>query len=71
MADGKIYARGYDSGEIALVEPSAEEYLEISRFKQPERSRIQGWTHPIVANGSFYVRDQNALMCFDVKAEKQ
>ena len=71
MADGKIYARGYNSGEIALIDPTPEGYKEISRFMQPNKSKVQGWTHPIVANGGFYVRDQGLLLCYDVKAERE
>jgi outer membrane protein assembly factor BamB len=66
LADGKIYARGWNTGDIALIDPSPESYKEISRFKQPMKSKILGWTHPIVANGGFYVRDQDVLICFEV-----
>lgn len=68
-ADGKLYVRGYNSGEVALVDPSPDAYREISRFKQPQRSKIQAWPHPVVANGGFYLRDQQVLLCYDVKAK--
>jgi outer membrane protein assembly factor BamB len=70
FAEGKFYVRGYNSGEIALVEANPKAYKEVSRFKQPDRSKIAGWPHPIVANGGFYVRDQDVLICFDI-AESQ
>lgn len=66
FADGRLYVRGYNTGEIALVESSSEGYKESGRFKQPERSKIQAWPHPIVANGGLYLRDQGLLLCFDV-----
>jgi len=25
------------------------------------------WTHPVIANGRLYVRDQELLFCFDLK----
>lgn len=65
-ADGRLYVRGYNSGEMALVEPSPEGYREKGRFKQPERSKIQAWPHPVVANGGLYLRDQDVLLCYDV-----
>lgn len=67
-ADGKLYVRGYNlPGNIALVKLDPTEYKEISRFKQPHKSKIAGWPHPVVANGGFYIRDMDALICFDVK----
>lgn len=70
VADGMLYVRGYNMpGEIALVKPDPAGYKEVSRFKQPDKSKIQGWPHPVVANGGFYVRDQDVLICFDVKAK--
>jgi len=26
------------------------------------------WTHPVIANGHLYLRDQELVFCFDVKA---
>lgn len=69
VADGMLYARGW-KGDIALVEVNTQKYVEKGRFKQPLKSRTDGWPHPIVANGGFYVRDMDALLCFDVSAGK-
>jgi outer membrane protein assembly factor BamB len=69
MAEGKLYVRGYNSGAVALVEASPTEYKEISRFKQPNKSKTQGWPHPVVANGNFYIRDMDVLLCYDVKGK--
>jgi len=70
FADGRLYVRGHSSGEVALVEPSPEAYREKGRLKQAERSKIQAWPHPVVANGGLYLRDQGALLCYDVTAPK-
>ena len=67
-ADGRLYVRGHSSGEVALVGVSAEGYREKGRFKQPERSSISAWPHPVVANGGLYLRDQGILLCYDVSA---
>ena len=69
MAEGKLYVRGYNSGDIALVEADPEAYKEISRFKQPLKTKTTGWPHPAVSNGGFYIRDMDVLLCFDVKAK--
>jgi outer membrane protein assembly factor BamB len=68
FADGRIYARGH-AGDVALVEPSPAEYRERGRFKQPDRSAKPAWPHPVVANGGFYLRDMDTLLCYDVKAK--
>lgn len=67
-ADGLLFVRG-TRGEVALVEASPDGYREKGRFNQPERSKIQAWPPPVVANGRLYLRDQNVLLCYDIKAK--
>ncbi len=64
-ADGRLYLRGWN-GEVALAAVSPDKYEEKGRFKHPDKSKIQGWPHPVVANGKLYVRDMDTLLCFDV-----
>jgi hypothetical protein len=66
FADGRLYYRCED-GTVLLIEPSPKGYLERGRFRQPERSSEQAWPHPVVANGRLYLRDQDVLLCYDVK----
>jgi outer membrane protein assembly factor BamB len=68
FADGRIYYRT-EEGPIVLIEPSRKEYLERGRFTQPERTDKPAWAHPVVANGKLYIRDQDTLFCYDVKAK--
>jgi outer membrane protein assembly factor BamB len=68
LADGRIYYRQED-GTMILFEPSPKEYLERGRFLQPDRSSKPDWPHPVVANGKLYLRDQDVLLCYDVKAK--
>jgi outer membrane protein assembly factor BamB len=65
-ADRRIYVRGHKGGEVALVEPSPIEYREKGRFTQPDRSEINAWPHPVIANGGLYLRDQQNLFCYDI-----
>ena len=67
-ADGRLYVRGHNSEDVALVEPSPEGYREKSRFSQPERSESRAWPHPVIANGALYLRDEGVLLCYDVGA---
>ncbi len=68
FADGRLYLRSED-GPIILIEPSKEEFVERGRFEQPERTSLPAWAHPILANGKLYIRDQDLLLCYDVKAK--
>lgn len=71
-ADGKLYLLEEGSGTVALIDASPEGFKEHGRFKlapQTTQRNPKGkvWTHPVVANGKLYLRDQELLFCFDVK----
>jgi hypothetical protein len=56
-----------------LIEASPDGWKEHGWFKVPRQtnlSRKRGriWTHPVVANGRLYLRDQDLIFAFDVKA---
>jgi hypothetical protein len=67
MADGRLYLRA-EGGTMILIEPSREKLIVRGRFEQPDRSSVPAWAHPTIANGKLYVRDQDLLLCYDVKA---
>lgn len=54
---------------IALVEATPEAYKEKGRFDQPDRSNKNSWAHPVICGGKLYLRDQDVLLCYDVKAK--
>jgi outer membrane protein assembly factor BamB len=67
-ADGMLYLRKEeDEGTLALVEPSLAGYQEKSRFNQQDRSKKNSWPHPVIAGGKLYIRDQDVLLCYDLK----
>jgi outer membrane protein assembly factor BamB len=68
LADGLLYYRTED-GTVLLIEPSPKSYVERGRFEQPDRSSKPAWPHPVLANGKLYLRDQDVLLCYDVKAK--
>jgi outer membrane protein assembly factor BamB len=68
MAENRLYLRT-ERGELILIEPNREGYVERGRFQQPDRTREQAWTHPVIANGKLYVRDQDVLFCYDISAK--
>jgi len=68
-ADGMLYCRN-ESGPMTLVEASPDACHIKGRFQQPDRSGKNAWPHPVIANGMLYLRDQDVLLCYDVRAEK-
>ncbi len=68
LADGRLYYRA-ESGAMLLIEPSPKQYIERGRFDQPDRSKQPAWPHPVIANGKLYLRDQDVLLCYDIKAK--
>jgi outer membrane protein assembly factor BamB len=70
-ADGRLYVRNEGGkGTMTLVEANPEKYVEHGRFDQPNRSGANAWSHPVVANGKLYIRDQDVLLCYDVKDKR-
>ena len=65
-ADGRLYIR-YADGWVVLADATADQYKEISAFKVPNKGNT--WAHPVVVSGKFYVREREALYCYDVKAK--
>jgi outer membrane protein assembly factor BamB len=69
-ADGRLYCRNEGGqGTVYLVEADPKKYVERGRFNQPDRTKEQAWAHPVIANGKMYIRDQDVLLCYDVKAK--
>lgn len=67
FADGHIYHRGED-GTMCLVEATPTGHKEKGRFTQPDRSTNKAWAYPTVAGGKLYLRDWDALLCYEIKA---
>jgi outer membrane protein assembly factor BamB len=65
LADGRLYLRS-EEGEMLLIEPDRERFVERGRFEQSDRSESPAWTHPVIANGKLYVRDQDVMFCYDI-----
>ena len=68
LADGRLYYRMED-GTVVLIEPNPKQYAECGRFDQPDRSAQPAWPYPVIANGKLFIRDQDVLLCYDVKAK--
>ena len=69
-ADGHLYLR-YSDGVLALAKASPDAYEEISTFKIPGSGERPSWSHPVIVGGKLYLREQDRVLCYDVKAKDQ
>jgi outer membrane protein assembly factor BamB len=68
-ADGMLYFREEKTGTMILVAALPSGYSEKGRFEQTDRSSEMAWPHPVIAGGKLYLRDQDRLLCYDVKGD--
>jgi outer membrane protein assembly factor BamB len=66
-ADGHLYFR-YEDGTMALIEANPKEYKVTGKFKIAINNG-KSWPHPVIAGGKLYLRDQNELICYNIKQE--
>jgi outer membrane protein assembly factor BamB len=74
-AEGRLYCYGESDGRVSLVPAKPEAFQVQGQFKIPRETNIPRqagriWTHPVVANGRLYLRDQDLLFCYDVKEQQ-
>ena len=73
VANDRLYLYSED-GEVALLIPNPEKWDEVGTFTLPETSKLRAtlpnfraaaiWTHPVIANGRLYLRDQELIFCY-------
>ncbi len=69
FADGRLYLRAEEGpGTVAIIDASPEGWKERGRFDQPDRTDRNSWTHPVIAGGRLYIRDQDLLLAYDIKS---
>jgi outer membrane protein assembly factor BamB len=71
-AGGMLYCYSEKDGTTALVLATPDGWREKGRFTIPRHTKRREynnniWTHPVVANGRLYLRDQELIFCYDVK----
>ena len=66
-ADGNLYCFS-ENGVVGLVEATPTGYKEKGRFRIAQ-GNLPTWTHPVVAGGRLYLRDQDMIYAYDVRAK--
>jgi outer membrane protein assembly factor BamB len=65
-ADGHLYILS-ENNVVGLVEASPSGYREKGRFPVPDQG-WSSWAHPVVSGARLYIRDQEILASYDVRA---
>ncbi|MEZ6122306.1 MAG: PQQ-binding-like beta-propeller repeat protein [Planctomycetaceae bacterium] len=71
-ADGMLYCLDEGSGTCVLIKATTSGWEEHGRFvlepqTKQRSSKGKVWTHPVIANGRLYLRDQEIINCYDVR----
>lgn len=72
-ANGQLYLLEETSGTLTLIDASPDGWKEHGSFLLEPQSQQRSkdgriWTHPVVSHGKLYLRDQEFIVCYDVKA---
>ena len=65
-ADSNLIFR-YENGLVMLIEATPTGYKEKGKFAIPNGSELS-WPYPAVAQGKLFIRDQDRLLVYDIKA---
>jgi outer membrane protein assembly factor BamB len=65
FADGNIIFRSAD-GTVAMFQATPKEF-QLKGTLEPEFQEGKSWAHPVVVGGRLYLREQEKLMCYDLR----
>ena len=68
FADGHLYFR-YEDATMALIEATPDAFKLKGKFTLATKNG-KSWSHPVIHDGKLYLRDQNALLCYDIKSNQ-
>ena len=71
-ADNRLYCQGEGDGRLILIDASPTGWKIHGEFtispqtkKRNPKGRI--WTHPVICDGKLYLRDQEYILCYNIK----
>lgn len=64
-ADSKFYCYN-ETGDVKLIKFENNKFAEISKFKV-EKGTKEHFSHPVIANGTMYIRHGKSLMAYDIQ----
>lgn len=67
-AEGMLYTLS-ERGEMGLVAAAGKQFEVVSRFRLDSQGAGPTWAYPVVCDGRLYLRHDEFLFCYDVRAE--
>ncbi len=68
FADDRLYCLD-EKGLVTLVQPLPAERKVVGSFQLPEGGKGAYWAHPVVCDGRLYLRHNDRLFAYDIKAD--
>ena len=62
-----LYLRSETGGMLVLLTATPSGWQETGRFSQPNLSGKNTWAHLVISGGKLFVRDQDVLICYNIK----
>jgi outer membrane protein assembly factor BamB len=59
-----------ERGDLALFEANPDKPVKIAKTNPFPRHPRQTWTMPVLAEGKLYLRDEDNILCLDVRAKE-
>ena len=71
-ADGRLYCYNDGDGTVLLVEPDRNEFKVMGELTIPKETSIPRdrgaiWAHPVIANQTLFIRDQDLMFAFNIR----
>jgi outer membrane protein assembly factor BamB len=66
-AEGMLYCLD-ETGTMSLVRAEPGQHAVVSSFAPPKGGKGLWWAHPVVCNGRLYLRHDDRLFAYDIKA---
>ena len=67
-ADGRLYVHFAD-GKMSLIKAVPDGFEEVGSFTVPGSGERPSWSHPVIVGGKLYLREQDRILCYDVRAK--
>lgn len=68
-AEGMLYIYDEKRGNVGLLKATPEKFDLVSSFKITQGNAGPFWAHPVIHKGVLYIRHNNALMAYNIKAK--
>jgi len=67
FADGNLYIQS-ENYQVGLAAATPEGYVEKGRFSIQDKG-LPSWAHPVISDARLFVRNQDSLTAYDIKAK--